>query len=79
MKRCRVTSKTPSAELAWATRSYDRAWRSYIRGNVVSDYSARLIGNYLTMMAGTGKLEPEEDEGMMGEYDAKIGAMRASV
>ena len=61
MKRCRVRGRTPLSDLPWATRSYDRAWQSYIRGNVVSESSARLIQTFLTIMAGTGKLDNDED------------------
>ena len=61
IKRCRVRARTPPSDLPWATRSYDRAWRSYIRGNVVSECSARLIQTFLTIMAGTGKLEHDGD------------------
>ena len=47
--------------MPWAARSYARAWRSYIRGNVVSEYSARLIQSFLTILSGTGKLEHDEE------------------
>ena len=55
-------SGDPRATPAWATRSYYRAWRHYIRGNIVSDYGAQIIKNFLLVMAGAGKVEHEEDE-----------------
>ena len=45
----------------WSVRSYDEAWRRYIRGNVVSDHAERLIRNFLSVMAGTGKHNDEEE------------------
>ena len=44
-----------------ATRSYEISWRNYIRGNVVSDNSVRIITNFLTLLAGTGQLEHDDD------------------
>ena len=63
VKRLRLRRRTLCSEIPWATRSYDRAWQSYIRGNVVSEYSARLIQTFLTIMSGTGKLEHDEEAG----------------
>jgi len=45
----------------WRKRSYDEAWRRYIRGNVVSVHGARLIRNFLQIMQGTGKHNDEEE------------------
>ena len=44
------------------------AWQTYIRGNVVSEYSARLIQSFLTIMSGTGKLEHDEERGQWQTY-----------
>ena len=54
VKRHRLTRRTTPSEVPWATRSYARAWQNYIRGNVVSEYSACLIQSFLTIMSGTG-------------------------
>ena len=45
----------------WRKRSYDEAWRRYIRGNVVSQHAVRLIKNFLQVIAGTGKHASEYD------------------
>ena len=63
MKRYRTRHKKPPSDVPWATQSYERAWRSYIQGNVVSEYSARLIQTFLTIMGGTGKLQHDDEEG----------------
>ena len=39
----------------WRKRSYDEAWRRYIRGNIVSEHAERIIRNFLLVMCGTGK------------------------
>ena len=66
VKRHRLTCCTTPSDVPWATRSYARAWQTYIRGNVVSEYSARLIQSFLTIMSGTGKLEHDEESGQGG-------------
>ena len=38
-------------------------WRSYIRGNVMSEYGARIIQTIPTVVSGTGKLEHDEEGG----------------
>ena len=44
VKRLRVTGRrSVTSDQRWCTRSYDNAWRSYIQGNVASEYSARII------------------------------------
>jgi hypothetical protein len=48
----------------WTTRSYCKAWASYTRGNVVSDSQAQTIQNFTLVMAGTGKHENEEENGL---------------
>ena len=55
-------SGDPRATPPWAARSNYRALRHYIRGNIVSDYGAQIIKNFLLVMAGTGKVEHEGDE-----------------
>jgi hypothetical protein len=65
-RKCRgkqsILGKTvPVRDWDWRQRSYDEAWRRYLRGNVVSEHSARLIRNFLQIMAGTGKHNDEEE------------------
>ena len=45
----------------WRKRSYDEAWRRYIRWDVVSQHAVRLIKNFLQVIAGTGKHAIEYD------------------
>ena len=82
VKRVRFTRRTPCSELPWATRSYHRAWQRYIRGNVVSEYGARIIQTFLTVMSGTGKLEHDEESGDGGRNlrrDLGVPGRRLSV
>ena len=40
IKRLRVTGRRSlTPDLRWVTRSYEEAWKNYIHGNIVSDYS----------------------------------------
>ena len=57
-----MTGRRPmTSDQRWCARSYDNAWRSYIQGNVVSENSVRIIKKILTLIAGTGKLEHDDD------------------
>ena len=60
--RTRRRKKNSIGTVDWRQRSYSTAWRRYIMGNVVSDHQARLIQNFLLVMAGTGKHEREDDD-----------------
>ena len=62
IKRLRMTGRrSVTSDQRWCTRSYENAWRNYIQGNVVSEHSVRIIKNFLTLIAGTGKLEHDDD------------------
>ena len=74
----RVTGKrTPAGQ----QRSYAAAWRSYIKGNIVSNHAARLIRSFVTTMMGTGKVEADSDDegvlrkrGPLGTPGSKLSA-----
>ena len=70
IKRLRMTGRRSSTpDLRWVTRSYEKAWKNYIHGNIVSDYSARIIKKFLTLMAGTGELEHDDDSVKSGKLN----------
>ena len=50
------SSKVARQPPTYMQRSYYIAWRTYIRGHVVSDHATRIIKNSLLVMAGTGKV-----------------------
>jgi hypothetical protein len=62
IRRLRCRTKQSIGAVDWRVRSYAAAWRRYIQGNVVSDHQAKLIQNFLLVMAGTGKHEQDDDD-----------------
>ena len=44
------------------SRSFRIAWKSYIRGSIVSDFATSIIQKFLSAVCSSGKLYEEEDE-----------------
>ena len=47
---------------AAGAKSHRRAWRQYVRGQIVSDYPARIIKNFLLAVMAEGKDDNKEQE-----------------
>ena len=59
-RRLRLRSKT--ADETQPQRSYAMAWRTYIRGHVVTRHAARLITQFMAACCGTTKSHDNEEE-----------------
>ncbi len=63
-RRLRLRSKTsvdPSYEY-YEVRSWRQSWRQYIDGHIVSDYSARIIKNFLLVVAVESHQHDDADD-----------------